>query len=122
MLGLSLQSPGALGPSSVRPQPSASPHSEAERRHLTVVFCDLVGSTTFAERHDPEDFREVVSSFLVCCADVAKRFDGYVARYMGDGLLIYFGYPEASEQDPERAILAGLGIVLAVWALSPRPA
>ena len=79
----------------------------AERRQLTVMFCDLVGSTALAERHDPEDFREVVNSFLACCADVAKRFDGYIARYMGDGLLVYFGYPEASEHDAERAILAG---------------
>ena len=91
----------------------------AERRQLTV-FCDLVGSTALAERHDPEDFREVVTSFLACCADVAKRFDGYIARYMGDGLLVYFGYPEASEHDAERAILAGLAIVSAVRALRPR--
>ena len=93
----------------------------AERRQLTVMFCDLVESTALAERHDPEDFREIVTSFLACCADVAKRFDGYVARYMGDGLLVYFGYPEASEHDAERAILAGLAIVTAVRALRPRP-
>jgi len=92
----------------------------AERRQLTVMFCDLVGSTALAERHDPEDFREVVNSFLACCADVAKSFDGYIARYMGDGLLVYFGYPEASEHDAERAILAGLAIVSAVRALRPR--
>ena len=92
----------------------------AERRQLTVMLCDLVGSTALAERHDPEDFSEVVTSFLACCADVAKRFDGYIARYMGDGLLVYFGYPEASEHDAERAILAGLAIVSAVRALRPR--
>jgi len=92
----------------------------AERRQLTVMFCDLVGSTALSEQHDPEDFREVVTSFLACCADVAKRFDGYIARYMGDGLLVYFGYPEASEHDAERAILAGLAIVSAVRALRPR--
>ena len=92
----------------------------AERRQLTVMLCDLVGSTALAERHDPEDFSEVVTSFLACCADVAKRFDGYIARYMGDGLLVYFGYPEASEHDAERAILAGLAIVSAVRALRLR--
>lgn len=95
--------------------------AQPERRQLTVMFCDLVGSTALAARHDPEDFGEVVSSFLGCCADVAGRFNGYVARYMGDGLLIYFGYPEASEHDPERAILAGLAIESEVRALSPRP-
>ena len=94
--------------------------AEPERRQLTVMYCDLVGSTDLAVRLDAEDFRDVVTSFLVCCADVVRRFDGYVARYMGDGLLVYFGYPEASEHDAERAILAGLGIISAVHALSPR--
>src|SRR5262245_11559583 len=94
--------------------------AQPERRQLTVMFCGLVGSTALAERHDPEDLREVVTSFLACCADVVKRSDGYVARYMSDGLLAYFGYPQASEHDAERAILAGLAVVSAVRALRPR--
>ena len=85
------------------------------------MFCDLVGSTELAVRHDPEDFREIVTNFLACCGDVAGRHAGYVARHMGDGLLVYFGYPEASEHDAERAILAGLAIVSTVRTLDLRP-
>ncbi len=93
---------------------------EAERRQLTVMFCDLVGSTALSERLDPEDLREVIHTYQECCAGVVARFEGYIARYMGDGLLIYFGYPQAHEDDAERAIRAGLGIVEAVGELRPR--
>ena len=92
---------------------------EAERRQLTVMFCDLVGSTALSERLDPEDLREVIHTYQECCAGVVERFGGFIARYMGDGLLVYFGYPQAHEDDAERAIRAGLGIVEAVGGLRP---
>jgi class 3 adenylate cyclase len=80
----------------------ASAPTEAERRQLTVMFCDLVGSTPLATRHDPEDLREIVGAYHRCVADTVARFAGFVAKYMGDGVLVYFGYPEAHEDDPER--------------------
>jgi class 3 adenylate cyclase len=85
--------------------------AEGERRHLTVMFCDLVGSTALSQRLDPEELREVMRAYHETCADVIKRFDGYVAKYLGDGLLIYFGYPRAHEDDAQRAVRAGLGII-----------
>ncbi len=104
-----------------RAQGEAAPEApEAERRQLTVMFCDLVGSTALSERLDPEDLREVIHTYQECCAGVVALFEGYIARYMGDGLLIYFGYPQAHEDDAERAIRAGLGIVEAVGELRPR--
>ena len=86
----------------------------AERRQLTVMFCDLVGSTSLASRLDPEDLREVIGAFHKCVAETIDRFNGFIARYMGDGVLIYFGYPHAHEDDAERAVRAGLAIVEAV--------
>src|SRR3984893_3868213 len=86
----------------------------AERRQLTVMFCDLVGSTELSARLDPEDLREVITAYHRAVADVVGGFDGFVAKYMGDGVLIYFGYPRAHEDDAERAVRAGLGIVDAV--------
>ena len=85
------------------------------------MFCDLVGSTALSVRFDPEDLREIIREFQNCCERVIKRFGGNVARYMGDGLLVYFGYPEANEDDPERAVRAGREVVAAVVALSFRP-
>ena len=90
---------------------------EAERRQLTVMFCDLVGSTALAERLDPEELRELLGQYQDACAAVVDRFDGYIARYVGDGLLIYFGYPKAHEDDAQRAVRAGLGIVEAIKGL-----
>ena len=95
----------------------ASPHSDGERRHLTVLFCDLVGSTALAINFDPEELSDVIRRFQDTCAAVIKHFDGYIARYMGDGLLVYFGYPQAHEDDPERAARAGLAIVVNVGQL-----
>ena len=89
----------------------------AERRHLTVMFADLVGSTEISARLDPEDLREVIASYHSCVTGLVARFGGFVARYVGDGVLIYFGYPRAQEDDPERAVRAGLGIVEAVGRL-----
>jgi class 3 adenylate cyclase len=88
--------------------------SAAERRQLTVMFCDLVGSTALASRLDPEDLREVIGGYHKCVAETIGRFDGFVAKYMGDGVLAYFGYPQAHEDDAERAVRAGLGVVAAV--------
>lgn len=93
----------------------------AERRQLTVMFCDLVGSTGLSIRFDPEDLRSIIGEFQTCCEAAIKEFGGNVARYMGDGLLVYFGYPSASEHDPESAVRAAKGIVSAVAQLSPGP-
>src|SRR5262245_3999628 len=91
---------------------------EAERRQLTVMFCDLVGSTPLSTQLDPEELREVVRAYQQTCAHVISRFDGYLAKYLGDGLLVYFGYPVAHEDDAQRAVRAGLGIVEAIQQLS----
>jgi len=93
---------------------------EAERRHLTVLFCDLVDSTALAGRLDPEDYREVVRAYHQTCAEVLQRFDGYLAQYLGDGVLSYFGYPLAHEDDAQRAVRTGLGILRAMDALNTR--
>jgi class 3 adenylate cyclase len=89
----------------------APAHSDAERRQLTVMFCDLVGSTALAARLDPEDLREIIAAYHRAVAEVVAGFDGFVAKYMGDGVLIYFGYPRAHEDDTERAVRAGLGVI-----------
>ena len=81
------------------------------------MFSDLVGSTALSARMDPEDLREVISAYQKCVAETVRRFDGFVAKYMGDGVLIYFGYPQAHEDDAERAVRAGLEMVAAVTAL-----
>jgi class 3 adenylate cyclase/predicted ATPase len=105
--------PAAAGPSSLRSEPG--------RRQLTVLFADLVGSTALSERLDPEDMRAVINAYQRSCAAVVARYDGHIAKYMGDGVLAYFGYPQAHEEDPERAVRAGLDLVRAVRALTPRP-
>jgi len=96
----------------------ANAPAEAERRQLTVMFCDLVGSTPLSTRFDPEDLREIVGVYHRCVADTVGRFGGFVAKYMGDGVLIYFGYPEAHEDDAERAVRAGLAVIDAVGRLA----
>jgi class 3 adenylate cyclase/predicted ATPase len=97
------------------PEPAAAspaPRTDsAERRQLTVMFCDLVGSTALASRLDPEDLREVIGAYQKCVAETIVRFDGFIAKYMGDGVLAYFGYPQAHEDDAERAIRASLAVV-----------
>jgi len=92
--------------------------SKAERRQLTVLFCDLVDSTVLASQLDPEDLREVVRAYQEACAKVVARFEGHIAQYLGDGLLVYFGYPQAHEDDAQRAVRAGLGIVEAIAPLN----
>lgn len=100
-----------------RPRPAPAPRAEAERRQLTVMFADLVGSTALSTRLDPEDLREIISAYHRCCAAQIEKFGGFVARYMGDGVLAYFGYPRADEDDAERAVCAGLALVAAVAGL-----
>ena len=100
--------------------PSAHPEDRAERRQVTVMFSDLVGSTALSARMDPEDLREVISAYQKCVAETVQRFGGFVAKYMGDGVLVYFGYPQAHEDDAERAVRAGLELVSAVTALKTR--
>ena len=95
----------------------ASASTDAERRQLTVMFCDLVGSTPLSTRFDPEDLRETLGAYHRCVADTVARFAGFVAKYMGDGVLVYFGYPEAHEDDAERALRAGLAVIDAVGSL-----
>ena len=94
--------------------------AEAERRPLTVLFCDLVDSITLAGRLDPEDFRELVRAYHQVCAEVIERFDGYVAQYLGDGVQVYFGYPVAHEDDAQRAVWTGLGMLDALAPLTTR--
>ena len=93
------------------------PHDAAERRQVTVMFSDLVGSTALSAHMDPEDLREIISAYQKCVAETVVRFGGFVAKYMGDGVLVYFGYPQAHEDDAERAVRAGLGLIAAVTAL-----
>ena len=94
-----------------------APRTDAERRQVTVMFSDLVGSTALSARMDPEDLREVIAAYQKCVTETVRRFDGFVAKYMGDGVLIYFGYPQAHEDDAERAVRAGLELVGSVSAL-----
>ena len=94
--------------------------SEAERRQLTVLFCDLADSTRLARQFDPEDWRDIVRAYQQACAEVIQRFDGYIAQYLGDGLLVYFGYPQAHEDDAQRAGRTGLGILDAMRSLNAR--
>src|SRR6516165_4595945 len=112
----------AAEPPSEVPVPVSATAQEAERRQLTVMFCDLVGSTALSARLDPEDLREVIGRYHACVAETVSRCDGFVAKYMGDGVLVYFGYPQAHEDDAEQAVRAGLTLVNAVGALeAPGP-
>ena len=97
--------------------PEPKTRDSAERRQVTVMFSDLVGSTALSAKMDPEDLREVISAYQKCVAETVGRFGGFVAKYMGDGVLVYFGYPQAREDDAERAVRAGLELVTAVGAL-----
>src|SRR5262249_46189818 len=109
-----------LQPPASHSPPRSTAHPEAERRQLTGMFCEVAGSTALAERLDLEELREVILAYQQTCEDQIRRFDGYLARYMGDGLLAYFGYPQAHEDDAQRAIRAGLGIIAALPALNAR--
>ena len=96
---------------------AAAVRADPERRQLTVMFCDLVGSTALSSQLDPEDLREVIAAYHRTVTKIISGLDGFVAKYMGDGVLIYFGYPRAHEDDAERAIRAGRGVIAAVGRL-----
>jgi class 3 adenylate cyclase len=118
-----VNAPGQAPPVADVPATAAGPvarPADAERRQLTVLFCDLVESTVLASQLDPEDLREVVRAYQDVCAKVIARFEGHIAQYLGDGLLVYFGYPRAHEDDAQRAVRAGLGMVEALGQLNTR--
>jgi class 3 adenylate cyclase len=102
------------------PPPVLPSRPDAERRQLTVLFCDLVDSTVLASQLDPEEWREVVRAYQDTCAKVIARFEGHIAQYLGDGLLVYFGYPLAHEDDAQRAVRAALGMLEALGQLTTR--
>jgi class 3 adenylate cyclase len=104
----------------VTSSPSAPHPPDAERRQLTVMFCDLAGSTPLSEQLDPEDLREVVRAYQQMCAEVIERFDGHIAQLLGDGLLVYFGWPQAHDDDAQRAVQSGLSILAAMDGLNAR--
>src|SRR3974390_1330738 len=113
----------ALSKEEQRPVPEVmaakgSPADAAERRQLTVMFSDLVGSTALSTRMDPEDLRKLISAYQKCVTETVQRFGGFVAKYMGDGVLVYFGYPEAHGDDAERGVGAGVDLGAAVGALT----
>ena len=110
-LGVAISTPAASAPAVTAAAPAPA---DAERRQLTVMFCDLVGSTALSTRFDPEDLRELIGDYHRVVSETVGRFDGFVAKYMGDGVLIYFGYPQAHEDDAERAVRAGLAVIEAV--------
>jgi TOMM system kinase/cyclase fusion protein len=116
----SLPQPATQQDTHIELPPAMSHPAEAERRQLTVLFCDLVDSTPLASQLDPEDLREVVRAYQETCAKVIARFEGHIAQYLGDGLLVYFGYPLAHEDDAQRAVRAGLGMIEAVGQLNTR--
>jgi len=109
------------GPTPKPAQPATptetKPQDTAERRQVTVMFSDLVGSTALSARMDPEDLRDVISAYQKCVAETVQRLGGFVAKYLGDGVLVYFGYPQAHEDDAERAVRAGLELIQAVGGL-----
>ena len=124
---------GSAGAPQVLPSPPSPTHQdipflpgppeglappEAERRQLTVLVCDLVGSTALAGQLDPEDLLAVLQAYQTTCAEVIQRFGGQVAQHLGDGLLVYFGYPQAYDDEAQRAVRAGLGIIEAMNALN----
>ena len=120
---LNIAEKGTTRPDAATPASLTPPQTDAaERRQVTVMFCDLVGSTALSARMDPEDLRDVISAYQKCVTETVLRFGGSVAKYMGDGVLVYFGYPQAHEDDAERAVRAGLELIAAVVGLKTRAA
>src|SRR5262249_40148083 len=107
-------------PTQAEPPPTAPHTPEAERRQLTVMFCDLVDSTKLSSQLDPEEYRDMVRAYQNVCTEVIQRYDGHIAQLLGDGLLAYFGYPQAHEDDAQRAVRTGLEILDAMEALNNR--
>ena len=119
---LATEADGTVKPTAAEMGSELVPAREAERRQLTVMFCDLIGSTALSEKLDPEDLRVLMQAYQQACGTVIERYEGHVAQYLGDGLMIYFGWPQAHEDDAERAVRAGLAIVEAVKAVAaPAP-
>ena len=114
------KSPNVIGATDTD-QTADSRSEQAERRHLTVMFCDLADSTALSENFDPEDLGEIIRKYRETCTDIILSYEGYIARYMGDGILVYFGYPVAHEEDAERALHTGLQIINSVQSLEPSP-
>src|ERR1700756_179675 len=110
--------PAAPAPTETATEPVA--RDQAERRHLTVMICDLVGSTALSARLDPEDMRAVIDAYHAACARITRTYDGFLAEFRGDGILAYFGYPAAHEDDAERTVRAALDIIAAVAQLETR--
>src|SRR5256886_9790457 len=111
-----------VAPAPIETATEPVPRDEAERRHLTVMICDLVGSTALSVRLDPEDMRAVIDAYHAACARITRTYDGFLAEFRGDGILAYFGYPLAHEDDAERTVRAGLDIIAAVARLETRAA
>ena len=107
-------------PTPVEALPAGLRSPAAERRQLTVMFCDLIDSTKLSSQLDPEEYREIVRAYQRTCTEVIHRYDGYVAQLLGDGLLVYFGYPQAHEDGAQRAVHTGLGMVEAIGTLNTR--
>ena len=107
-----------VSPTQGQAAPIVPPAPDAERRQLTVMFCDLVDSTRLSSQLDPEEYRDVVREYQRVCTEVIQRYDGYIAQYLGDGLLVYFSYPVAHEDDAQRAVRAGLGMLAALGDLN----
>src|SRR5262244_501463 len=116
------ESGGVQEPAPPQPTPPLAAQqdqpTQAERRQLTVMFCDLVDSTKLSSQLDPEEYRDVVRAYQSACTEVIQRYEGYIAQLLGDGLLIYFGYPHAHEDDAQRAVRTGLGILAALGDLN----
>src|SRR5215472_10794897 len=102
------------------PRQSDRAFAEAERRQMTCLFCDLVNSVALSERLDPEELRETLAAYHRVCATVVRRFEGHTHNYLGDGIMVYFGFPSAHEDDAQRAVRSGLGIIEAVEQLNSR--
>src|SRR5437870_10327028 len=111
-----------VAPAPIETATEPVPRDEAERRHLTVMICDLVGSTALSVRLDPEDMRAVIDAYHAACARITRTYDGFLAQFRGDGILAYFGYPRAHEDDAERSVRAGLDIIAAIARLETRAA
>jgi class 3 adenylate cyclase len=111
-----------VAPAPTETRDELAQRDEAERRHLTVMICDLVGSTALSARLDPEDLRVVIDAYHAACARITRTYDGFLAEFRGDGILAYFGYPVAHEDDAERTVRAGLDIIAAVGRLETRAA
>src|SRR5712671_6796254 len=109
------------GAAPIRAEAEPSDRLTGERRHLTVLFCDLVGSTQIAAQLDPEEWRETVAGYQRAAAEAISRFGGHVAKYLGDGVMAFFGYPEAHDNDAERAARAGLALLDAIATLNEHP-